>query len=214
MTDETTVPTGSAIEDDALVEIDELIEIDVMEASMSCMGSVQTGELEAMACAIGSASVDGDAFVSASAAGLVTAGYAEVRQGLAGAVVSDGEAKVSQSFTPLISARRVDMAGSANCLTFADEASATRSWIGLVAARNVTVSDDSRVIIDWRGAIILGLFMLGGFGIVAAVVWLTGRRVIGALSRISARIPHLPSMPHLPDLSRMVSAVARLRRAA
>jgi hypothetical protein len=178
------------------------------ELSQSAEGATSSGPLTATQSAIGNATVTGDASVSASAVGSVSAKAASIRQSFAGAVMSEGDATVSQSATPLIMAQRVDVQSGAACVVVGDEVTTQRSWVGLVASRHTTLNDGSRVIIDWKGALILAAVMLGAAGIMVLILWLVGRRVARAASHLSARLPHLP---HLEDLPAPLRFVAGLR---
>jgi hypothetical protein len=189
---------------------------ELLHANMSALASVQTTALSSAQSALGSVSVEGDASIRTSAVGVMNAGTASVHQSLIGAVLTDGDATVSQSLTPLVAARKATLDNAASCMMVTGEASATRSWIGLMAARNATLSDDSRVIIDWKAALIIGVVLLGGFGLLAAAVFVAARRVAGAVSTAASNLPHLPHMPQLPDLPHLpewAEKLARLRHA-
>lgn len=209
--DATRITTTDDPGPDAAVEP---VMVDSLNASRTALGSARTTSLTAAQSALGNVSVEGNATVSASVVGMLSTGDVTLRQSAAGAVMADGNAAVSQSFAPLIVGRRVETSGTVNCMTIAEESSATRSWIGLMAARNATLHEGSRVVIDWRAALILGLFMLGGFGIIAGVIWLAARRMIQAVSSLSANLPHLPHLPELPHIPEWVGKLASLRRAA
>ena len=209
MSDETTtITTSDDAGPDAAVEP---VMVDSLNASMTALGSARTTSLTATQSALGNVSVEGDATVSASIVGMLSSGDVTLRQSAAGAVMADGDATVSQAFSPLIVGRKVETSGTVNCVTIAEESSVTRSWIGLMAARNATLHEGSRVVIDWRAALILGLLMLGGFGIIACVIWIVARRAIEAVSSLSANLPHLPEVPHMPD---WMGKLASLRRVA
>jgi hypothetical protein len=122
--------------------------------------------------------------------------------------MAEGDAAVAQSATPLIMAQRVDMSSGASCMIVGDEVTTRHSWIGLVASRHTTLSEDSRVIIDWKGALILAAMMLGVAGVLVLLAWLVGRRVARAASHLSSRLPHLP---HLADMPAPIRFVAGLR---
>lgn len=211
MSDTTTTPL-----EDFLDEESDAITVDMLQTSMTAIASAETGELDAAQSAIANLTTHGDANVSTSVIGLLNGVTTNVKQSLAGAVVADANASVSQSVTPAIVARHVETTGSASAVTVAEDVTATKSWIGLMAARNATLSEDSRVIIDWKGAIILGLFLLGGFGIVAVVAWFASRRVVGALAdvRDNLRLPDLSALAHLPHVPEWVGKAVGMRHAA
>ncbi|MDO8963424.1 MAG: hypothetical protein Q7W30_02915 [Coriobacteriia bacterium] len=203
---------------------DETVVVEVMEAHMTAIAAVDTNEFSANQSAVATASVEGDAYLNTSAVGMMTTDSATVRQSLAGAISSETDVMVTQSAVPLIIAKKVDLDSSASCMVVATEATAARSWVGLLAARNATLSEDSRVIIDWKAALILGACLLGGFGIIAVGVFFGARRIAGAISDLGDRIPklpdlsglaNLPHMPHMPHLSQIPSwAMKAIRRAA
>jgi phage-related tail fiber protein len=179
------------------------------EMHQAAEGSTSSGPLAATQSAIGSATVSGDATLSASVVGSVSAKAASIRQSFAGAVMTEGDATVAQSGTPLIMAQRVDMQSGASCMVIGDEVTTRRSWVGLVASRHTTLTEGSRVIIDWKGALVLAAVMLGAAGIIVLLLWLVGRRLAHAASHLSERLPHLP---HLADLPAPIRFVAGLRR--
>lgn len=210
-----TVITPTPMEE-FLNEESDVIEVDLLQTNLTAIASAETGELDASQSAIASLTTHGDAHVSTSAIGLLNGVTTNVTQSVAGAVIADANATVVQSVTPAIVARHVDVANSASAVTVADDVNATRTWIGLMAARNATLSQDSRVLIDWKGAIILGLVLLGGFGMVAVVVWFAGRRVIAALGELreSLNLPDISSLAHLPHVPAWVGRLASMRHAA
>jgi hypothetical protein len=175
--------------------------------SQTVEGSTSSGPLSATQSAIGSATVSGDASVSACAVGSISARAAAIKQSFSGAVMTEGDASVTQSATPLIMAQRVDMSSGASCMIVGDQVTARHSWVGLVASRQTTLSEDSRVIIDWKGALILTAVMLGVAGVVVLLVWLVGRRVARAASHLSARLPHLPTLADMPAPIRFVAGL-------
>lgn len=211
MSDTTTTPLEEFLDEER-----DAITADMLRTNMTAIASAETGELDAAQSAIASLTTHGDANVSTSVIGLLNGVTTNVKQSLAGAVVADANASVSQSVTPAIVARHVETTGGASAVTVAEDVTATKSWIGLMATHNATLSEDSRVIIDWKGAVILGLFLLGGFGIVAVVAWFASRRVIGALAdvRDSLHLPDRSAIAHLPHVPEWVGKVVAMRHAA
>jgi len=216
--------------DQLLVDDSDYVEVEMMEASMTAIGTVSTEEFEGTQCAIGSAAVEGDASISASAVGLLTAGSVGLHQAGAAVIVVDGDAAIEQGGAQLIVAQRVDMENAGALVMVAGEASVARGWVGLMAARNATISDDSRVIIDGRAALIIGGLLFGGLGLVALAIFLGARRMASRIphlpswahtSAMQARLRHLhmpdlpkvPDLPKLPDMSAIADMVAKLRRA-
>jgi hypothetical protein len=195
-----------AAPEDAIVFEEDLVEMDVMEASMTAFGSVNCGEFGASKSAVGSASVAGDADIERSVVGAISAESLSLTQGAALAMVVSGDAAVSQGGASVIVAKSVEIEKGAACCVVAGDASVARSWVGFMAARNAQISDDSRVIIDTRAGLIIGAFLFGGLGLLAVATYLGARR-------IAERMPHLPHLPHLPSMAQMPH-VADLRRIA
>jgi hypothetical protein len=196
-----------------------------LQANMSAMATVNTGSLSATGSAIGAASVDGDATITASMVpALITRGDTTVQQSYASAVIVGRGAltKVHQSATPMIIGRSMDVTQSAAVAIVTGEADVKSSWVGIIVAPNVKVSDDSKVLISTRGAIIIGAFLLGGLGLVALAFSLgvrrvthwrpmgrrpshpakaTGRAALASLAALTPQIQHaLKSMPDFGDL--------------
>lgn len=210
----------------------ETLEVEMMQATNTAIGSLQTVDFAGSQSAIGSALVEGDAEISSSLIGMVTAGSVELFQGAAGVVMVDGDASVEQGAAQVLVARTATIeSGGAGVLVTGDAALA-RSWVGVMAARNAEISEDSRVIIDVKAALIIGAFLFGGLGLVAAAMLMGARRVASRMPHLplmhhghggahAMRMPHLhmPDMPKLPDLPKMpdlpnvADLVAKLRRA-
>lgn len=201
------------------------VEVEAMEATMAAIASVSAEQFSATQSAIASATVAGPADVRASLVGMLSTGSLELHQSIAAAMIVDGDASIDQGGAQVMVARSVQIEGGGAVAIVADEANVARSWIGVMAARNATLSDDTRVLIDARGGLILGLLLLGGFGVVAGAIYMGARH-------LAARIPHLPhphvalprhvampkmpsrtDFPKLPDLSAVGKKLGRLRHA-
>jgi hypothetical protein len=115
-------------------------------------------------------------------------------------MIVSGETKVHQAASPLIIGRVVDASQSGACAVLAGEANVTRSWVGMVLSGKTTVSEDSRVIISTKAAMIIALALFGGFGLVALVGWMGVRKVTSW--RPTINVPGLPEFTsHLPNLN-------------
>jgi len=220
--DEMDVP----FEDDA-----DFVEVDMMEASMTAIGTVATEEFEGNQCLIGQAIVEGDASMSATAIGMLTAGSVGLHQGGAGVLVVEGDVAIEQGAAQLIVAKRVDMDQAGAGVMVVGDASVARSWVGLMAARNATVPDAPRVLIDAKAAPTLGCLPFGGLRLVAIAVFLGARRMAARLPRLPhwahsvhgmpshlrnvrmPEIPKLPDLPKMPDMSAIADMIAKLRHA-
>jgi hypothetical protein len=152
------------------------LEVVAMNASMTAIGSVHTEEFEATQCAIGTASVDGDASIGASAIGALTADSVGVHQGFASLMIVDGDVSIDQGGAQLIVAQTVGIDQGAVGTLVAGEATLAHSWVGMMAARNVTLSEDSHVIVGTRAAFVIGAALLGGLAAVACALFFGERR--------------------------------------
>jgi hypothetical protein len=163
-------------------------------------------------CAVGSMEVAGDAVLMQSAVGMLsTKGGATLERGCACAVMAEGDVTVTQGASGLIIGRRVEAERSGSCVMIGSETEVRRGWVGLLLARKTTLSEDSRVLFDWKAALILAAVMLGIFGVVLVIAFVLARRAMRTASELRARLPHLPELPHLPD---WVHALDRLRKSA
>ena len=86
------------------------------------------------------------------------------------------------------------------------EADVKHSWVGIVIAPKATVSEDSRVIISTKAALIIAAAVLGGFGLVALAFALGMRRVV----RRGATLP-LPSLQTLQSVQRSLPSLHELQ---
>jgi hypothetical protein len=192
MPDDMTTPMPGApegTEADTADQEGEVLEVVAMHATTTAIGSVSAEEFDASQCAIGSASVEGDASVEASIVGVLSASSAGVHQGGAAVMVVDGDVSIDQGGAQVIVAQSAGIEQGGVGVLVAGDASLARSWVGLMAARNATLSDDSRVIIDTRSALIIGGLLFGGLGFVGICMLVVGKR-------IASRVPHLPWNGH------------------
>ena len=169
--------------------------------------------------ALGSMEVDGKARVRESAVGMLAVkGDAKLKRGCAGAIMAEGDVSVTQSGVGLIMGRSVGVERSGGCVMVGSETTVQRGWVGLLLARKADISDDSRVLIDWKAALILSAVFLGLFGVVVVVMLLLARKASRAAAEFRSHLPHMPhmpEMPHMPDLSGLPAwAREHLRRSA
>jgi hypothetical protein len=191
---------------------------ETIAASMTALESAETGPMTATRCAIASAVVSGDANLSGSAVGMISAaGSAGLERGCACVVMSEGDVAVKQGCAGLIMGKRVELEQSGGGVMIGGETEVRRGWIGLLLARKATLSEDSRVLFDWKAALILAAVMLGIFGVILVIAFILARRAMRIASELRSRLPHLPEFPHLPDMPHLpdwVHAFDRLRRSA
>lgn len=195
------------------------VESDVMEVSTTAIANARTGTLNATQSAIGSAAVEGDALLSASAVGMVSAKRAaSLHQGVAGAVVSEGDIAVQQGGGAVMVGRTIDVDQGGSGVMVSGETNASRSYVGVLVSRRASFSEDSRVLFDWKAALILAAVLVGGVGLIIIVAVVLAKILMGRIHRVAERLPHLSvphlSLPHLPEVPPWVAAVARRIRAA
>ena len=166
-------------------------EADELRANGSAIGSAHTGSLISTASAIGLATVEGDAQITVSAVPILrTAGGATFSQAYASAVIVGGDMEIHQAAAPVIIGKGINASQVGACAMVTGEAEVTHSTIGLLLARSTNVSEDSRILLSTRGALIIAAALLGGFGLVAVAVIMSAQRVAEWRPNIS-----LPNMP-------------------
>ena len=177
-----------------------------VQANLSAMGTVSAGSLSATGSAIGAASVDGDATVTASMVPVLLArGETTFQQSYASAVIVGGGAdmKLHQSCAPLIVGKTMELTQSGGGVLVAGEADVKGGWVGIVLSPKTIVSDDSHVIVSTRAALIIAAALLGGFGLVAIVMALGVRRVMRWRPISMPSMPSMPSFPSIPHLAEL-----------
>jgi hypothetical protein len=90
----------------------------------------------------------------------------------------------------------------------------SQSRVVVLLSRKTTLSEDSRVIFDWKAALILAAVLAGFAGIAALLGFLLVRKGVRTARDLSSRLPHLPDMPHMPDLPAWVHTLERMRKSA
>lgn len=187
------------------------VEADIVQANVSVVGSVtaesaeanlsvvaiaKTDDLTAVGSAIGLVTAEGDAEVNTSMVPLLIAkGDASFHQAYASAFIAGGTVDVRQGGSPIIVGKQLSVEQGGGIVMLASEAQVSRGFVGLLVSPNATVSDDSRVLLSTKAALIIAAALLGGFGIVAIAMLLGVRRVMQWRPQIS-----LPSLPRLADL--------------
>ena len=191
---------------DAFAETDETaaepVLVDALETSMTALASVETGTLTATQSAIGSADVSGDAEFSTSAVGMLSAkGDAAMRQGLACALMAERDVSLTQAAAGVVVGEKVTMDHSFSGALVSSETEVRQSRVVLLLSRSTTVAEGSRVIFDWKAALILAAVLAGFAGIAAALGFLLVRKGVSdgeireVLLRIATRgVCHVPSI--------------------
>lgn len=188
--------------------------VEPIVASMTAMGSAEAADLTATQSAIGSVAASGSADLRTSAvASLSAKGAASMSTSVAGAVLSEGDASAARSGMGLVVADRATLDHSAAGVVVTSDAHVRQGNVVVLLARSTELSEGSRVIFDWKAALLLTAVLLGVGGIAAVVAYLLFRRAMRAARHLTERMPHLPELPRLPRVPDWVHAVARLRRA-
>jgi hypothetical protein len=188
---------------------------DDVQANLSAMGSVSAGSLSATGSAIGAASVDGDATITASMVpAIIARGDTTIQQSYTSAVIVGGGANtaIHQAVSPLIIGKVMDISQSGAAALVAGDADVKNSWVGIVLAPKAVISEDSKVLISTKAALIIALALFGGMGLVALAITMGVRRMMHWRPTIS--IPQLPQLPPLPDLATLQEKWQHLRHTA
>lgn len=182
------------------------LEGDSVQANLSAIGKVRARSFSGTGSAIGVASVDGDATVTASMTpAVICRGDAMLQQSYVSAMIvsGGGNTKVHQAASPLIVGKTVDLAQSAGGVVVTGSADVKSSWVGVVLSPKTVVSEDSRVIVSTKAALIIAAALFGGLGLVALAIALGVRRAMRWR-------PHV-SLPNMPDLSGLQHNLAALQ---
>ena len=184
-----------------------------VQANLSAIATVSTDSLSATGSAIGVASVDGDATITASMIpATLVRGNATIQQSYVSAAIVSGDTKVHQAVAPLIIGKTMDISQGGGAVLLSGEANVTNSWVGIVLSPKTTVSEDSRVLIGTKAAMIIALAVFGGFGLVALVGWLGVRKAMRWRPSIS--LPSLPDFSKsLPDVGKAVHDAQAMAKA-
>ncbi len=183
------------------------IETPALEVSLSAIASAKTESLSATGSAIGIASTGGDVNLQLSALGLAAAkGSGSMRQSYASAFVASEQLALSQSAVPLGIARTITFEQSGALVSASAETTVRRGFIGILLSGRTDVAEDSKVLLDTRGALILAAALLGGFGLVAAAMFFGARRLSQWRPSIS-----MPSMRDFPSLKELPKIAERFR---
>jgi hypothetical protein len=171
---------------------------ETIQANLSAIATAQTGSLEAVGSAVGFANITGDATLTASASPIVYAkGNISVRQSYTSAVLAGGDMDISQAGAPLIIGKQLSVQQGGALVMLSGESTVSNGFVGILLSPKATVSQDSRVLIGPKAALIIAAALLGGFGIVALVMVLGVRRVMTWRPQIN--VPPLPSIAGLQE---------------
>jgi hypothetical protein len=201
----TAVPSTTAPELEKLApHIAAHVEAPVLRANLSAIASAETDELEATASAVGLVKVAGDANVSASwVPAIIAKQNISFQQGYASAVIAGNETHIKQGGAPIIIGRTMEIDSGGGVLLVGGDVSVKNGFVGVVLSRNTAVSEDSRVLLGTKGAMIIAAAILGGFGLVAVVMALGVKRVVEWKPNFQ--------LPEMPDWDALGEKLRRLR---
>lgn len=169
-----------------------------VQASLSAVGTAHAEEFEAVGSAVGFISAGGDATITASCAPIVHAkGDIHIRQAYTSAVIAGGDMEISQSVAPIILGKKLSVHQGGGVVLFAGKAKVRSGFVGVLLTPNAAISDDSRVLVSTRAALIIAAALLGGFALVAVVIALGARRVMSWRPNIQ-----LPAVPDFQSIAR------------
>ncbi len=183
MADETMKDMGAegAAAEEAIMAAPHLathVEAQAMKASLSAIASADTVDLETTASAIGLAQVSGDAHVSTSYVGIMYAKQGGTfQQGYASAAIFGGDTTVRQAGAPLIIGRSMNIEQGGGGVLIGSDVKVSHGFVGMVVSGRSEISDDSRVLISTKAAIIIAAAILGGFAVVAVVMAMGTKRI-------------------------------------
>ena len=172
-----------------------------LQANLSAVAHATAEEFEAVGSAIGFATVGRDAVITASATPLVHAkGDIHVRQSYTSAVLAGGNMDISQAGAPVIIGKKLSIEQGGGLVMLAGEAEVSNGFVGVLLAPKATISDDTKVLLSTKAALIIAAALFGGFALVAVVMALGVRRVM--TWRPTINVPSLPEMPDFAGMSR------------
>jgi len=178
------------------------LESSSVQASLSVIGTVQAEEFEAVGSAVGFVSTGGDATITASASPIVHAkGDIHVRQAYTSAVIAGGDMEISQAFAPIILGKQLSVHQGGGVVMLAGDAKVSNGFVGVLLSPRAEISDDSRVLLSTKAALIIAAALLGGFALVAVVIALGARRVMSWRPSIQ--------LPDMPDFSAIAQRIRR-----
>jgi hypothetical protein len=193
-TDSTEAAPASAAVPDVAPHLAGSVSGGAVQASLSAVGSAHADQFEAVGSAVGFVSAGGDATITASCAPVVHAkGDIHVRQAYTSAVIAGGDMEISQAFAPIIVGKQLSVEQGGAVVMLAGDAEVKNGFVGVLLSPKATVSDDSRVLLSTKAALIIAAALFGGFALVAVVMALGVRRVMSW--RPSINVPALPAMP-------------------
>lgn len=182
------------------------LEGEAVQASLSAIGAAHAEEFEAVGSAVGFVSAGNDVTITASISPIVHAkGDIHVRQAYTSAVIAGGDMEISQAVAPIIVGKQLSIQQGGGVVLLAGEAQVSKGFVGVLLSPNATVSDDSKVLLSTKAALIIAAALFGGFALVAVVMIIGARRVMNWRPNIQ--------LPDMPDFHAIAQHL-RDRRAA
>jgi len=170
-----------------------------VQANLSAVAHVTAEEFEAVGSAVAFATAGGDAVITASATPLVYAkGDVHIRQSYASGVLAGGDMDISQAGAPVIIGKKLSVNQGGGLVMLAGEAEVSNGFVGVLLAPKATMSDDTKVLMSTKAALIIAAALFGGFALVAVVMALGVRRVMSWRPTVN-----VPALPEFPDFSSM-----------
>lgn len=183
---------GTAPPEVAAPHIATKLEAPALKANLSAIASADVVDLETTASALGITQVSGDAHISTSWCGVVYAKQGGTfQQGYASTAIFGGDTTVKQAGAPIIVGRSMNIEQGGGALLVGSDVKVSRGFVGIVVSGRSEISDDSKVLIGTKAAIIIAAAILGGFAVVA-VVMAIGTARIATWGR-NIKMPDLPS---------------------
>ncbi len=171
-------PASAAAPEQAAPHLATHLEAPALKASLSAIASADTVDLETTASAIGLAQVSGDAHVSTSYVGIMHAKQGGTfQQGYASAAIFGGDTTIRQAGAPLIVGRTMNIEQGGGAVLIGSDVKVSRGFVGIVVSGRSEISDDSKVLIGTKAAIIIAAAILGGFAVMAVVMAMGTKRI-------------------------------------
>lgn len=159
------------------------VDAENLQANLACMATVHAENLQANLSAVvvaktdfiasvGSANgivlVSGDADVNTSAVPLLSVkGDVNFHQAYASAVIAGGTVEIRQGGAPLMLAKELKVKYGGGAVLVAGKAKVKHGFVGVLLAREAEMSDDTRILLDSRSALMVGAALFGGLALVA-----------------------------------------------
>ncbi len=171
------------------------VEAPALKANLSAIASADAVDLETTASAVGLAQVSGDAHVSTSWVGIMHAKQGGTfQQGYASAAIFGGDTTVRQAGAPLIIGRTMNIEQGGGAVLVGSDVKVSHGFVGIVVSGRSEISDDSKVLIGTKAAIIIAAAILGGFAVVAVLMTVGTKRIADWGRGLKGELPSRSAM--------------------